>query len=80
MLDDTSNKDNKNVLIMKPLTTKGNSIPWVSKKGNHAYPRMATFTSMTLKMVFMMKHITTLKHGKYDYTHDWVCSHKCHSW
>jgi len=27
MLDDTSNKDNKNVLIMKPLTTKGNSIP-----------------------------------------------------
>jgi predicted RNA binding protein YcfA (HicA-like mRNA interferase family) len=22
---------------------------------------------------------TMPKHGKYDYTHDWVCSHKYHS-
>jgi hypothetical protein len=23
---------------------------------------------------------TIPKHGKYDYTHDWVYNHKCHSW
>jgi hypothetical protein len=24
--------------------------------------------------------VTMPKHGKYDYTHDYVCNHKYHSW
>jgi hypothetical protein len=28
----------------------------------------------------LIRHaFTTPKHDKYDYTHDWVCSRKCHS-
>jgi hypothetical protein len=56
LLDDASNKNNNNVLIMKSITTKRNSIFWVSNKKNHTYPTMATLTSMNLKMVFIVRH------------------------
>ncbi len=32
-------------------------------------------------LLLLIRHaFTTQKHDKYDYTHDGVCSCKCHSW
>jgi hypothetical protein len=62
LLDDASNKNNNNVLIMKSITTKRNSIFWVSKKNyNHTYPTMATLIYESKKSLHSETFFNRLK-------------------
>jgi hypothetical protein len=46
-----------------------------------AFSSFAMYLYQTKRyLLLLIKHVFTMpKHDKHDYTHDWVCSHKCHS-